>query len=75
MNIIHISYDKIDFKCPHCNKEYLDSDDKYVNRCNDNKCGYTKIKCSCSETFGMTYDYMGQAVGFDLNRGKKKLIN
>ena len=56
----------IDFKCPHCAKEYNDRNDKYLNRCNRNKKGYTKIKCACGKTFGFTYDYKGDAVGFEL---------
>lgn len=34
------------FTCPHCNKQYDDADDKYINRCNKNKKMYT-TKCSC----------------------------
>ena len=56
------------FSCPHCYKEYNDADEKYLNRINQNKCGYVKIKCSCDETFGMTYDIIGNAVGFKLNK-------
>ena len=56
-----------DFKCPYCGKEYSDIDDKYLDRCNKNKSGTTKIKCDCKESFGMTYNYMGDAVSFKLN--------
>lgn len=54
------------FTCPHCNKQYDDADDKYINRCNKNKKIYTTIKCSCGNKFGMTYDYMGDTHGFKL---------
>lgn len=64
--IIHISFAKVDFKCPHCEKQYEDSEDKYLDKCNKNTSGYTKIKCECKRTFGMTYGMTGQAVGFEL---------
>lgn len=56
----------IAFLCPYCMNEFDDSDDKYLNRVNSNKSAYTKIKCSCGERFGMTYNYMGDAVSFKL---------
>lgn len=64
--LIHINIAKIDFYCPHCRKQYLDDDDKYLNRCNKNKTGFTTIKCICQERFGMTYNIQGDAVGFEL---------
>ena len=54
----------VDFDCPTCKKQYIDSDDKYLNRCNKNKDGCTKIKCECGITFNMTYNYKGDAVSF-----------
>jgi hypothetical protein len=56
----------MNFICPHCNKPYNDGDDKYLNRANKNKSGFTKIKCECGEVFGMTYNFKGDAVGFKL---------
>lgn len=41
----------IDFNCPTCKKLYSDDDEKYLNRCNKNKKGITKIKCECGESF------------------------
>ena len=32
----------IDFKCPHCSKQYSDVDGKYLDRINKNKCGYAR---------------------------------
>ena len=61
-----INFAKIEFKCPHCKKQYEDSDDKYLNRCNKNKNQYTKIKCECGNKFGMTYDIQGDSVSFKL---------
>lgn len=66
-----ICFDNIKFYCPHCRKKYLDNKDIYLNRCNKNKSGYTKIKCKCKKTFGMTYGYSG-AVSFKL---EKSLLN
>jgi hypothetical protein len=61
---IFIDYANVYFKCPKCEKEYSDWDGKYINRCNKNKSGCTKIKCSCGTSFFMTYDYRGDAVSF-----------
>ena len=52
------------FACPKCKKVYSDSEDKYLNRCNKNKNGCTKIKCDCGQSFYMTYNYKGDAVSF-----------
>lgn len=67
---MYISIPNIEFKCPHCNKKYYDNKDIFLNRCNKNKCGYTKIKCDCGNKFGMTYNYKGEAVGFKLIQNK-----
>ena len=66
-SILHISFAKIDFNCPYCNKQYSDSEDKYVERCNKNKDFCTRIKCECGNRFGMTYDIMGKSVSFKLS--------
>jgi hypothetical protein len=59
---------KIDFFCPNCLKSYSDLDEKYLRRFLNNKCGYTKVKCTCGEIFGMTYNIKGDAVGFELKK-------
>ena len=65
--IIHISYSKIDFNCPHWGNHYRDDEDKYLDRCNGNKNGCTTIKCNrCDQKFGMTYNIMGDAVSFEI---------
>lgn len=61
---IILSFANIEFKCPKCKKKYADTEDKYLNRCNKNKSGCTKIKCSCGQSFFMTYDQRGDAVSF-----------
>lgn len=53
-----------DFKCPHCDKQYNDTDDVYLNKTIKNKSGCTSIKCECENTFMMTYDITGKAVSF-----------
>ncbi len=63
---IFLNVPNVDFKCPYCGKEYSDADDKYLNRCNSNKNFITTIKCDCGVRFGMTYNYMGNAVSFKL---------
>jgi hypothetical protein len=63
----------IEFHCPHCNEQYWDAGERYLTKVNVNKCGYTKIRCSCGETFGMTYSINGGAVGFILTTTKFKV--
>ena len=53
-----------EFKCPYCNKQYNDIDNKYLNRCNKNKSYCTSIKCKCGNKFSITYNMMGDAVSF-----------
>lgn len=59
---------KIDFTCPKCNKSYSDPNDIYLNRINKNQSGITRIQCDCGYKFGATYDYMGNAVSFELKK-------
>lgn len=59
-----IDFANINFECPNCGKKYCDENDKYLNRCNKNKSGITKINCSCGNPFFMTYDYKGDAQSF-----------
>lgn len=59
-----LDFAKVDFECPHCKKQYNDSEDKYLNRCNRNKNWSTRIKCQCGIFFYMTYNYKGDAVTF-----------
>lgn len=66
MSIIHIKFANIEFTCPYCSKKYDDLDDKYLDRCNRNKSGWTSIKCICQEKFGMTYNIQGDAEGFKI---------
>ena len=62
-----LTLSNINFECPYCNEKYSDENDKYLDKCNNNKSGYTSIRCSrCGEKFGMTYDITGDAVGFKL---------
>lgn len=75
MRSVHITVAITDFKCPYCQKEYDDKEDKYLNRCNRNKSGITHIICSCGKRFGMTYDVTGQAVGFDLDPNNLNRFN
>ena len=65
----------IEFICPKCKKVYSDSNDKHLNRCNNNKSGVTKIKCKCGQSFYMTYNYKGDAVSFLNNGDKFKMKN
>lgn len=63
---VYLSLSNINFECPYCAKSYSDDDDKYLNRCNKNSSGYTRIKCDCKNIFGMAYDIKCQAVSFKL---------
>jgi len=65
--IIHMSFAKVDFECPYCGTKHDDLDDKLLDRCNNNKSGYTKLYCKkCLKRFGFTYNYKCEAVGFKL---------
>lgn len=63
---IFLDIANIGFKCPNCDKKYSDIKGIYLDKCNANKSGYTKIKCSCGNKFGMTYNFLGNAVSFSL---------
>lgn len=52
------------FQCPHCGKKYNDKDDKYINRINQSKKGYTNIHCKCGQRFALTYNIKGDLVTF-----------
>ena len=70
-----ICLSRTNFTCPHCGEGYED-DDTYLDRCNNNKCGYARITCKeCGKKFGMTYNMKSDAVGFKLitRQGSKKL--
>jgi hypothetical protein len=45
------------FHCPHCGKVY--NDEKYTDRINRNKWGYTRIYCSCGKPFNLFVDTFG----------------
>lgn len=63
---IFIDFYTTDFCCPNCLEKYNDNEDKYFNRINNNKQGFTSIMCKCSKRFGMTYTITGHAIGFKL---------
>ena len=50
------------FHCPHCGKEY--NDEKYTDRINRNKWGYTRVYCSCGKPFNVTVDFAGEMLTF-----------
>jgi transposase-like protein len=66
--IIHIKLAGIDFKCPHCSKDYDDRNEIYLRRLNKNKNCQTRIKCSCKHTFGLTANYMGNLESYKLTK-------
>lgn len=39
------------FHCPHCGKVY--NDEKYTDRINRNKWGYTRVYCECGKFYLM----------------------
>ena len=63
---MHIKFSNTNYKCPYCGTVKNDLNDKLLDRCNKNKSGYTKIKCSCGWRYGFAYDMTGNAVGFKL---------
>ena len=60
-----IDFANTKFNCPHCNKQFVDDDDKYCNRINKNKSWVTKVKCDCKETFTLTVNTEGDFVSFN----------
>jgi len=61
-----ICLSKIEFNCPHCKKYYTDEDEKFFKRISKNKKGYTTQKCECGKKFGITTNFKGDMVGFEL---------
>jgi len=53
-----LDFAKIDFKCPKCEKLY--TDEKYFNRCEKNKSGITKVKCSCGNKIKLIINYKSE---------------
>ena len=49
------------FHCPHCGKEY--NDEKYTDRINRNKSGYTRVYCECEKAFDVVVDSLGKLNG------------
>ena len=49
------------FHCPHCGKEY--DDEKYTDRINRNKSGYTRVYCECGKAFDLVVDSLGKLHG------------
>ena len=45
------------FHCPHCGKVY--NDEKYTDRINRNKSGYTRVYCECGKAFNLFVDTFG----------------
>lgn len=60
-----MSIARIHFNCPHCNKQYADTNEVYLNRCNRNQNGCARIRCTCGHLFYMTYNMCGDAVSFN----------
>ena len=59
------------FHCPHCWKEY--SDEKYCNRINRNKIGYTRVYCECGKLFDVVVDSSGKLHGVMTLRQVRRL--
>ena len=49
------------FHCPHCGKVY--NDEKYIDRINRNKSGYTRVYCECRKPFDVVIDSLGNLHG------------
>ena len=61
----YLNIAKTEFECPYCCHQHTDIDDKYLNRINKSKSGIAIVICKgCFSKFGMTYNYMGDAVSF-----------
>lgn len=69
-----VCFSNITFKCPSCGIEYIDSNEKYLKRCNKNKNFCAKINCKCSYKFMVSLDYKGDFVSF-INKKKELKVN
>jgi uncharacterized C2H2 Zn-finger protein len=49
------------FHCPHCGKVY--NGEKYTDRINRNKSGYTRVYCECRKLFDVVIDSLGKLHG------------
>ena len=49
------------FHCPHCGKVY--NDEKYCDRINRNKSGYTRVYCECGKAFDVVIASLGNLHG------------
>ena len=65
---LHICIANVHFQCPYCGAEYNDENDKYLKRIAKNQLNYTTIRCNCNQRFGMTYDHIGNAVAFKMEK-------
>ena len=65
--IMHIRFANINFKCPYCNKKYIDDKDVYLTKINANKSFYTRVKCDCCNKFGVTQNMKADLVAFKLD--------
>ena len=51
------------YNCPYCCKAIYDYRDMRLNRINNNKSGYTKVKCvKCGKKFNLSYNIKGDFV-------------
>ena len=67
-NGIFIDFDDIKFKCPYCETEFVDEDDRYYDMIDFNKKFYTEVYChKCKRYFGLAVSYMGDMKGFKLD--------
>jgi len=64
--LIHISIAKIDFCCPYCKKKYNDEYEVFYKRIIKNKNYHTTHMCTCAKRFGITYNFKGDMVGFEI---------
>lgn len=65
-NLGFIDFSNETFKCPYCNKEHSDINEKFHKAIIKNKKGYTTTKCSCNNKIGVASDYRSDLVGFKL---------
>ena len=66
MRYIKVGYEIVcigndSFLCPHCGKVY--NGEKYTDRINRNKSGYTRVYCECGKLFDVVVDSSGKLHG------------
>lgn len=66
---------KITAPCPHCGHAFSDADERMLRACNRNRNWCTRRRCGqCSRNVGISYNYKGELVAFQLHAPPQHII-